>query len=73
MLIGIEEVDLDSSSGIHVLPKDSASAGLLSAVREFVGPVRQLATQGRYLEAPACRGCGRPLESVFCPHCGTRR
>jgi hypothetical protein len=73
MLIGIEEIDLESNSGIHVLPKESASAGLLSAVKDFVDPVRQLATQGRYLEAPACTKCKRPVEKAFCPHCGAPR
>ena len=68
MLLGIEEVDLNTLGGIHVLPKNSANEGLLSAVRDFVSPMR---TEKRAVVP--CPNCGEPIEEAWCPLCGTRR
>jgi protein phosphatase len=70
MLLGIEEVDLDTLSDLHVLPKESASEGLFSAVRDLMAPMRR-----RTSDRPAvpCPKCGAPIDREICPLCGTKR
>jgi PPM family protein phosphatase len=75
MLLGIEEVDLDALTGIHVLPKESANAGLFSAVRDFMAPMRQQVARRQKSDRPTvpCPKCGAPIDDEHCPLCGAKR
>jgi PPM family protein phosphatase len=75
MLIGIEDVDLDALGGIPVLPKQSASEGLFTAVRDLMAPMREQVTRRRQSDRPAvaCPNCGASIGDEHCPSCGTRR
>jgi PPM family protein phosphatase len=70
MLLGIEEIDLETIDGLRVLPKDSANEGLFSAVRDLMAPIRR-----RQSDRPgaACRKCGAPFDGDVCPVCGAQR
>jgi serine/threonine protein phosphatase PrpC len=75
MLLGIEEIDLDTLGGLRVLPKESASEGLFAAVRDLMAPVREQFARRRRSDRPSvpCPKCGAPIDRELCPLCGTRR
>ncbi len=76
IVIGPESED-DGSSPIHVVPRESSNAKLVTTMQGFLGPMRP----GRK-RPPArprsgdttllCSACGgsMPPESAQCPHCG---
>jgi serine/threonine protein phosphatase PrpC len=68
VIVGMEyEVD-DPAGQIHVVPQESATEGLLSAIDSFVGPMRSRAA-GK--SALMCASCGTPLtgDGLVCTQC----
>ena len=79
VIVGVEMLDDDSSAQFHVVPAETSSPNLLSALGNFVGPLRPrpkstpppLPSTTR----PTCSRCGKTIENqgLVCPHCGTPR
>ena len=66
VIVGTDGLDDDESARIHVVPADSSSPNLLSALGSFAGPLRQ---------KPVCARCGTSIDNgaLVCPRCGTPR
>jgi PPM family protein phosphatase len=79
VIVGVEMVDDDSSAQFHVVPAETSSPNLLSALGNFVGPLRPRpkSTPPPIPSAtrPTCARCGKLIENagLVCPHCGTPR
>ena len=60
------EYESDDPGGIHVVPQESATEGLLMAIDSFVGPMR-----ARGKSAQMCASCGTALapDALVCPQC----
>jgi serine/threonine protein phosphatase PrpC len=79
VIVGVEMLEDDSSAQFHVVPAETSSPNLLSALGNFVGPLRPrpkstpppLPSTTR----PTCAKCGKLIENagLVCPHCGTPR
>jgi protein phosphatase len=71
VIVGVEyEPDMDSSSKIHVVPQESATEGLLSAIDSIVGSMRGRSSPS-HLPSTMCGSCGTPVakRDVVCPQC----
>jgi serine/threonine protein phosphatase PrpC len=68
VIVGME-YEADDLGAIHVVPQESATEGLLSAIDSFVGPMRSRGIA----RAPSqmCTSCGTPLagDGLVCPVC----
>jgi serine/threonine protein phosphatase PrpC len=68
VIVGME-YEIDDPAGIHIVPQESATEGLLSAIDSFVGPMRARGTG----KGPSqmCTFCGTPLtgDGLICPVC----
>jgi hypothetical protein len=68
MVLGIEnEVDIEDTSRIRVVPSESVSSGLIDTLGGFLRAYRTGRTR--------CAACNEVMvaEAMFCPHCGARR
>ena len=68
VIVGME-YEIDDPAGIHIVPQESATEGLLSAIDSFVGPIRARgAGKG---PSQMCTFCGTPLtgDGLICPVC----
>jgi protein phosphatase len=67
VIVGME-YEVDDPTGIHIVPPESATEGLLSAIDSFVGPMR---ARGPGKSPPMCTFCGTPLtdDGLICPVC----
>jgi serine/threonine protein phosphatase PrpC len=65
VIVGAEYED-DPVGQIHVVPQESATEGLLSAIDSFVGPMRSRGKSGQM-----CASCGTALtgDALVCPQC----
>ncbi|MEO7096578.1 MAG: protein phosphatase 2C domain-containing protein [Polyangiales bacterium] len=79
VIVGVEMLEDDSSAQFHVVPADTSSPNLLSALGNFVGPLRPRPKSTPppipSLTRPTCARCGKLIENagLVCPHCGTPR
>ena len=80
VIVGVEMIEDDSSAQFHVVPAETSSPNLLSALGTFVGPLRPRpkSTPPPLPGAkpkPTCAKCGKSIENqgLVCPHCGTPR
>jgi protein phosphatase len=70
VILGMEyEVD-DPSSQIHVVPQESATEGLLSAIDSIMGPIHRRSSPS-HPPSRMCTSCGTPVlaDDMVCPQC----
>ncbi|GAC1534639.1 MAG: hypothetical protein NVS3B10_28260 [Polyangiales bacterium] len=74
VIVGMETLDDELGAQIHVVPSETSSPNLLSAMGSFVSPLRPPRVPTR-TGAPTCSKCGRAIENrgLVCGHCGTPR
>jgi len=71
VILGVEyETDMDPASQIHVVPQESATEGLLSAIDSIMGPMRGRGSPSRP-PSKMCGACGTPISEgdMVCPQC----
>ncbi len=73
VILGMEyEPDLEAPSQIHVVPQESATEGLLSAIDSIMGPIRGRAMASQ-VPSRMCASCGSPvaIDDMVCVQCNS--